>query len=229
LRVRINLVQSGADECGEELKTSLFFIGFSFLSVISLAFPLVAKGEDVAGSESSRHSGERGRHHNSEWHGGFGGGWSGFSSGNSITPSIVTDALLVPSLTKAQQAKIRSIYLCYRAKSRTRMDLIGKLRGEYPRGDKSSENVGAPKSREREIAEKGMESSTSNLRRTLFMSMVKESEKFHSDILAVLDVKQKGELKNIAAKAGSPDYFKPVHYDKMNAVKSPGASNDRPD
>ncbi|MBX3136537.1 hypothetical protein KF707_09890 [Candidatus Obscuribacterales bacterium] len=214
------------------MKTNLFFIGFSFLTVLSLAFPLVAKSEDVAVSESPKHSGERNRHHHGEWHGGFSGGWSGFSSGNSITPSIVTEALLVPSLTKAQQGKIRSIYLAYRTKSRNRMDVIGKLRGDYPRGDKTNETVGVPKSREdmkREIAEKGMESSTSNLRRTLFLSMVKESEKFHSDILAVLDVKQKAELKDIAAKAGSPDYFKPVHYDKMNAVKSPGSSNDRPD
>ncbi len=214
------------------MKTNRFFIGFIFLTILALSIPHAVKGEDAAGSGSSSHFGERGRHHHGEWHGGFGGGWSGFSNGNSITPSIVTDALLVPSLTKAQQGKIRSIYFAYRTKSRNRMDVIGKLRGEYPRDEKPNENVGAPKSREekkREIAEKGMESSTSNLRRTLFMSMVKESEKFHSDILAVLDVKQKTELKDIAAKAGSPDYFKPVHYDKMNAVKSPGSSNDRPD
>jgi len=214
------------------LKTNRFFIGFMFVIISALAVPQAVIGEDGSGSESPARSGERGRHHHGEWHGGFGGGWSGFSNGSSITPSIVTDALLVPSLTKAQQAKIRSIYFAYRTKSRNRMDVIGKLRGEYPRNEKANETVGAPKSREdkkREMAEKGMESSTSNLRRTLFMSMVKESEKFHSDILAVLDVKQKAELKDIAAKAGSPDYFKPVHYDKMNAVKSPGSSNDRPD
>lgn len=113
------------------------------------------------------------------------------------------------------------------------MDVMSKLRGGFSRGEDQQRDVkDAARSRadkDREAAEKGVESSTSKLRRTLFMSMIKESEKFHSDILTVLDVKQKAELKDIAAKAGSPDYFNVVHYDKMNAVKSPGSSNDRPD
>ena len=110
---------------------------------------------------------------------------------------------------------------------------MSKLRGGFLRGDEQQRETGdAPKSTEdkkRDALEKGMDASTSKLRRTLFMSMIKESEKFHADILAVLDVKQKAELKDIAAKAGSPDYFKVGHYDKMNAIKSPGSSNHRPD
>lgn len=202
-----------------------------------------------------------------EWRGH--GGWSGGSSSfaGSFVPSIVADVLLVPSLTKAQQAKVRALYVAYRTKAREKMEVMGKLRGDYNRGaigeepkkledtarnsggvtrnglgvsknDGSVSANGSSKTgdgarkgddRRKSDAQASMDSSTDNLRRTLFMSMFKESERFHRDLLAILDEKQKAELKEIASKAGSPDYFKDLHYDKMNAVKSPAQAKDKPD
>jgi hypothetical protein len=179
-----------------------------------------------------------------EGRGGFGGGgfghhgtFGGSQWAGAFVPSIAVDVLLVPSLTKAQQTKIRGLYLAYRSKARGKMEIMGKLRGDSHRGgmggdeprDSRADSPGGKRDRKRESAEAGMESSTANLRRTLFMSMFKESEKFQADLLAVLDAKQKLELKDIAAKAGSPDYFNDLHYDKMNAVKSPRSAKDRPD
>jgi len=193
------------------------------------------------GGERGERGGERGggERGGGERHGGWHGSSSfggGFGGGAGFTPSIVADVLLVPSLTKAQQAKIRTLYYAHRTKSLDRMEVMGKLRGESHRrgrgesdGGGDSRGNGSPQARRQADAQAGMDASSANLRRTLFMSMMKEYEKFQQDLLAVLDDKQKKELKEIASKAGSPDYFKQPHYDKMNADKSSDSGKNRPD
>lgn len=177
-------------------------------------------------------------------HGAFSPG--GSSGGFSVVPSVVADVLLVPSLTKVQQGKIRTLYMDYRAKSTQRMEVMRKLGGGSRRsnqggGDwvgrsRSSESDtrqgpsrGAGKSKDSEKsgdgkrrnspsdAESSMDNASSNLRRTMFMSMLKEYQKFQTSVIAILSEKQHAELKEIAEKAGSPDYFKVRHYDIMNA------------
>lgn len=163
---------------------------------------------------------------------------SGLSGG--FAPSIVADILLIPSLTKPQQTKIRTLYFAHRAKSAESMKVMHNLRGSYYQrrgGDEQPPDLGGAKSksvdgkrrsREAEV-EQGMETSSANMRKTLFVSMMKEYEKFQTDLLAVLNEKQKAELKEIAVKARSPDYFKKGHYDIMNADRRRGAGEDRPD
>lgn len=240
----------------------LFFSWVVSLSCATASFAQSRMADGGARGEFSRDGHRSGGFSRSgrEWRGH--GGWSGGSSSfaGSFVPSIVADVLLVPSLTKAQQAKVRTLYVAYRTKSREKMEVMGKLRGDYNRGaigaepkkledtarnsggvskndgdasknGSSKTGDGAQKAddRRKSEAQASMDSSTDNLRRTLFMSMFKESERFHKDLLAILDEKQKAELKEIASKAGSPDYFKDLHYDKMNAVKSPAPAKDKPD
>ena len=179
--------------------------------------------------------------------GGFGGqgGPGGFGNSFALVPAVVADVLLVPSLTKAQQTKVRTLYIEYRAKSAGRMDVMNKLRGSSRHGhdsdrvssshEKGSDPVGNDHSRGSGRSgksdgsgdgkrrhgpgspEDSMDNASSNLRKTMFMSMIKEYQKFQENVVGVLTEKQHAELKDIAKKAGSPDYFAIRHYDIMNA------------
>lgn len=178
--------------------------------------------------------------------GGFGGPpGGGFSNAFSVVPSVVADVLLVPSLSKAQQAKVRTLYIDYRAKSAGRMDVMNKLRSsshhrhdsdhrsdsrtkesdpvenDHSRGSaklgKTDDSGDGKRRHSRGGPEDSMDNASSSLRRTMFMSMLKEYQKFQDSVIGVLSEKQQAELKDIAKKAGSPDYFKVRHYDLMNA------------
>lgn len=178
---------------------------------------------------------------------GFGGpvGPGGFGNSFALIPAVVADVLLVPSLTKAQQTKVRTLYIEYRAKSAGRMDVMNKLRGssrhghdsergsnspgkgtdpvgnDHSRGSgRSGKSDGSGDGKRRHGSgnpEDSMDNASSNLRRTMFMSMIKEYQKFQENVVGVLTEKQHAELKEIAKKAGSPDYFAIRHYDIMNA------------
>ena len=204
----------------------------------------------ISSAASKAQDEEEHHHHRHHGGGGFGsrggGGWGGSSMGTNfaagVVPSIVADVLLVPSLTKPQQTKVRTLYLAYRTKALNRLEVMSKLRspgGNQERGESDSGGGGditkdslakeRLERKRRENVEAGMEASSENMRRTLFMSMMKESEKFQQDMLAVLTEKQTAELKEIAGKAGSPDYFTKRHYDFMNSGKSNAPRKHAPD
>lgn len=189
---------------------------------------------------------------------------SGALRGEALAPSIIADALLVPSLTKEQKTKVRALYIEYRAKQAGRMDVMRKLRGtgsssmrgsehdgsspdSRPRGsDKSSgsnladknrsgksKNSGSPGDPKKpgltSSVETGANGGSSNIRRSMFITMMKDFAALNENVIAVLTEKQHAELKEIAKAAGSTDYFANRHYDIMNDEKMRAPATHGPD
>jgi len=78
-------------------------------------------------------------------------------------------------------------------------------------------------------AETGANGGSSNIRRSLFITMMKDFAALNESVIAVLTVKQHAELKEIAKTAGSTDYFANRHYDIMNDEKMRAPATHAPD
>jgi hypothetical protein len=156
----------------------------------------------------------------------------------------MTEILLIPSLTKAQQARLRQIYLGYRKRS---ADMATGFANEAAKKESDirqhaavASKAGGSGSAEKPATSWIEDSSqTANGQapaidvdrlKQAVRDAVSENLKFSADILAVLTKSQQKELRAIGMKTGSPDYFEKLAQDKerLEMAKSSGQKESSP-
>lgn len=138
-----------------------------------------------------------------------------------LVSASLAEVLMIPSLTKDQQTKIRNLYLDYRPRSLQKWYSMEKLGGvgQARRGAGKptvgseilaglvSNKESAKSHMERQDDMVKMDAFDANMKRRLFGELLKDWVLFTRDVLAVLTREQRKELREIGKKTGAPDYF----------------------